>query len=406
MFYIINKVPLKIIRRDILMKIFFALFVQSVILIIYRLELMDLGRVVYYSDAEVYWKHTLSYLSGNIYYAYNDIYIWISYFIQKTSPFLWVGWNNIYNILIVNISIVICAVGVLNSLQESKLIDCKYTIRKNINVFLNFTLFNPLTIYSLMRNLKDATYLLMVVLVIYFFQLLQNKKSKSLWILYIIFLFFMAVLLYRIRPWAFVSSILALYFIIEKNNLSVKKRFLWIVLFSVFAIILTMFSSRFMRIYSSTAMWVPIVLSSALEQTFIEKLISIPRLMIGPGPIRSLFGSTYFVFYTIIGNYMSFIGSMMWWIQISFMASKVSSINFFFKNLSIFSKYILLNIVIYILVYAMAYSGSSELRFRGVLYVLISALFFSIIPARLDKKSLFKTSLLLIIITIGGLIFG
>ena len=104
MFLLINKISSIEIRKTVILRVIFALLIQFLFLILYRLELFNLGRVVYFSDAEVYWNHTLSYLSGDFYYAYNDVYIWVSYIVQRTSPFVWVGWINIYNILILNIS--------------------------------------------------------------------------------------------------------------------------------------------------------------------------------------------------------------------------------------------------------------------------------------------------------------
>ena len=175
---------------------------------------------------------------------------------------------------------------------------------------------------------------------------------------------------------------------------------------SLILVFLFLTSNSFMALYYSTIMWIPIVFDMATEQSLIEILTSIPRLLIGPGPLRSFFGHINFVYFTYIGNVMTFIGSLMWWVQISFMISKIISTRFTFKYMHVFTKYIFLNLISFVLIYSLAYAGSTELRFRGVLYVFFSALFFSYYPVKLNKDLLIKTSILFAIVTFGGLLFG
>lgn len=397
-------------RKYVVLRLVIALLIQLLFFILYRLELYSIGREVYYSDAEIYWKHTLSYLSGNIYYAYNDAYIWICYIIQKTSPFIWVGWNNIYNILIVDLSIILCA-NIIYRENEKQLLNkkkgskCDIKEHTNLKQFLNWTVFNPLITYSLMRNLKDATYLFLICIIIYVFYLIQYSQRRRIgWISYFIFLFFMTIVLYRIRPWAFVTSLIAIWCVLDTLKIRGFTKIVVVIVILLSINILMLNNAQFSRIYSSTKLWVPIVFDSYQKQSFMDKILSLPRLFVGPGPFRSILGKQYFMFYTNIGNFMSFVGSIIWWIQFVFMISQVLEGNI--KNLTVFAKYMFLNLLFYILIYSMAYRGSTELRFRGVLYILVSALFFSISCFRIERKLLPIISILLLTVTISALIFG
>ncbi|GFR35997.1 hypothetical protein [Thermobrachium celere] len=394
LYKVINKISDTKIRKIVTKKLLISIMFQLFLLIIYRLELKYLGRVVYYSDAEDYWRHTLEYLSGNYYSAYNEVYIWICYFIQKSSPFVWVGWNNIYNILITNLSIIMCSYII--SIEKGE-----------VKQFLNFTLFNPLVIYALMRNLKDATYLFFVCLIIYVYYLVKQIQSKFAWMFYFIFCIIMSIFLYGIRPWAFLTSIVAIYFIIEKIKIRSITKLLLIGFFIFFIRIIITLNVNFKRMYDSVNLWLPIVLKSAQSLTLLEKILAIPRLFLGPGPFRSILGHEYFLFYTLTGNIMAFLGSIFWWIELAIILSVIITYgNIDVNKTSVFSRYMFYNLILFCIIYSMAYGGSSELRFRGVLYIMVSSWFFSVYKIKNINQIIVHVNIFLLIITIGSLIFG
>jgi hypothetical protein len=404
-FVIIHQIESKELRKIVIQRYLYGLLFQSFFLILYRLELSNMGRQVYFSDAEVYWEHTLSYISGYFFSAYNDVYIWLSYFIQITSPNIWVGWNNIFNILLLNLTILMCAVGIYKAMTNKSYSATISEISRNIRIFLNITLFNPLILYSLMRNLKDATYLFLVVILIYIFLMIYNKKSTIVVLLFALFSIFMMFVLYGVRPWGFISSFFVLFLLINHKNKSWFKRLIWILIIFSLALVISFLSNNFNRIISSTLIWIPIVINNFMNASFFNRFTAIPRLFIGPGPIRSIQGSDYFLYYTQIGNIMSFFGSVIWWIQLSFMLAIIFDKKYQSKY-SDFSKYMFWNLISFVMVYSLAYSGSSELRFRGVLYILFSALFFSFYKVRFSKAIIFKSTIFLIVIVMGGFIYG
>lgn len=159
----------------------FTLFIQLLILICYRIELTTLGREVYYSDAYNYWEQTKLLLADINNYSLIDkitggqtFYVLFCYLIQKTSLFQSPILLNLSNLLLLNNTIFIFAY----------LLD-KINIRAStIKFYLFFLLNNPLIIYSLIRNMKDALILfLTVLLVLFFIRFIENKNK--IYIVYI-----------------------------------------------------------------------------------------------------------------------------------------------------------------------------------------------------------------------------
>ena len=135
----------------------FAIFEQTIILLVYRINLNTINRVVYYSDAEVYWDNTLTLLNGGHLIGSQTGYAYYCMLLQLVSPFVSVIWNNISNICLLDCSVLLLAhVMVLGSVSQ-----------KNILLFLRFNLYNPLIIYGLGRNLKDSLFLFIIVVVVY-----------------------------------------------------------------------------------------------------------------------------------------------------------------------------------------------------------------------------------------------
>src|SRR5690554_8234724 len=86
-----------------------VLTLQIALLLIYRIELFQLGREVYYSDATTYWEATKAMLNGYDFHAWNLGYVYYSVIIQKTTPFVSVFWVNLSNLLLFDLSVVLIA---------------------------------------------------------------------------------------------------------------------------------------------------------------------------------------------------------------------------------------------------------------------------------------------------------
>lgn len=360
-----------------------GIIVQIILLVIYRLDLFYLNRVVYYSDAETYWNHTLELINTGTTVGYNSLYYYTGFLLQKTSPFIWAGWNNIFNITCINFSILLV---VINFIKEgNKKIN-------RINSFIFFTMYNPFIIYGLMRNLKDSLFMCMTFFVGYLLNryiLSKNKKQKI-----IIFTLIIAMIypLISIRPWAFIIPIVALIYIViyslYKNKISLKKIFLFLLLIPIFMVLICYV---FPAVYINIKLWVPIVFKSFVNRSIVSNILGIFRFVFAPGPFRSFMGHKYFEHYLISGNIMAGIGQLIWWGSIFVML-----VTFFKKKFKLeyikgdsFTLYMLIITIIYTFIYVLQYGGMGELRLKSVFIMYIYSIFFgmySILPYKSNKK--------------------
>ncbi|MDD4375347.1 MAG: hypothetical protein PHR25_01015 [Clostridia bacterium] len=399
-FHILNKnIDDKCFKSKVIKILILGFIFQTVLLIIYRLELNSLGRIVYYSDANDYWNATLDIMNGNSTVQYNKVYYISCAIIQKCSPFIWVGWNNIFNILCVNLTIVISTILIYKTLKFKS--DSNY--EKQSIIFLIINLFNPLIYYSLMRNLKDAEFLLLVIIMVYGLQKLIYNKTMKNYIIYIIKLSIITILLLGIRPWGFLIGVTPLLVLIFQKNKSTYEKVSIIILLSAFVVLFMLLRNN---IIGTLQMWVPIVLNSAQKRGMIINFIGVIKLFLGPGPVRSIFGETYFVFYTVSGNIMSAIGSLMWLIELPILVILFLNKKNILKKASAFTIFMFVFLIMYIMIYVMQYGGSTELRMRGVLYVTLSAAVLSTTNTKLRRQDvLLGIMLSTIILLITSLIF-
>ena len=375
-----------------------AFLVQAFILIVYRLELASIGRNVYYSDAEVYWNATLSLLYGNPVRTWNMGYVYYCYIIQITSPFIWVGFINISNILLIDITILIFSYLMVNSQVPMK----------NAQFFILVCTLNPLIIYALGRNLKDVLFLFYTMLTLVIFHWLKTKRTKRITrgVLYCLIVI-LAVLLTDVRPWGFLVSIAALFasvsevlaYHFRKSPVRFGVTCIFIMV-SLPPIAILMKQRGFL---SHLDLWIPIVLENARSQSWSRLLLAPMRILTGPGPLRSVLGNEYFLFYTVSGNVFSAIGAFMWWIVLGILVANLLVGN---KQLNHLSKMLLLIFGLFMIVYSMQYGGSLELRFRGIVYILTSGLVLSLVPRRSDNRVRSLAIIMMFVIFAGGLWFS
>ncbi len=347
--------------------LFLSFLLQAVILTLYRVELTSTwNRQVYWSDAEYYWNGILQFFDGNR--GFNNFgYILYGALIQMTSPFKSVFWNNLSNLLVLDLSFVIGLEILRDELLGKKV---------PIYVYLT-TISNPLVIYSLLRNLKDVLFLLITVLSVYiYFIYFKRKRSfPSQVVFFTLYLIFFITSLVSVRPWGFIIPFLVLFVhlfrLISVQRLGMKLAFVVLVL-----ILIYVFSSLYLK---NIIIWLE-ARENLLEEGYSEykKLgvlgyfLGVFRLILGPGPIRSMFGSQgYFQFYTYIGNVCSTIGSLLWYLTLPIYVINLKSIP---KIIGRFPSRIfsLLILAVFVVIYVYFYYGSTELRFRGVIYVLTS----------------------------------
>jgi hypothetical protein len=150
-------------------------------------------------------------------------------------------------------------------------------------------------------------------------------------------------------------------------------------------------------------MWVPIVFESASGMGINSLILAPLKILTGPGPIRSVLGSKYFLFYTESGNIFSAIGAFFWWIILGMYAAFYLTQE---KQWSKLSMMLIIVFIIFIAIYSMQYGGSLELRFRGVIYILTSAIILTITKIKTTKVFLIFSTLFTLIISAGGIVFG
>ena len=338
--------------RKITQTMLFAFLVQSVILLIYRLELSHLGREVYYSDAEIYWQNTQLLLDGGSLLGSQTGYAYFCALLQWTSPVQSVLWNNISNILLVDLSVLLIG----------KLMADNRIVWHNICSFVSICVFNPLVIYSLGRNLKDALFLAMAVAIVFCY-LGLSKKRKALKLLAIIAL---TAGIATVRPWGFLIPLLLPFErLFSGSRRTVLKRIMFFAFF--FGIAFWAVSSSWM--WRIVKLWTPIVFENSAQQSLASLAAAPLKALTGPGPLRSFLGHEYFLFYTYSGNIFSAIGACMWWWNIANFVTKFRKP--VWRPISICFGLIWL---FFLTVYSMQYGGSLELRFRGVVYILTSAM--------------------------------
>lgn len=334
-----------------------GLSIQVITLVLYRINLDYIGRDVYFSDSEVYWNNTLQLLRGQKLTGYGTQvgYAYFCALIELLSPFYSVLWLNISNVLIVDISVLILCIIIYEDNHN----------RSNIKLFAEICLFNPLIIYSLLRNMKDALFLFIIVVII----LLYTKIKRNRKWIYIIPIILLTIVVSTIRPWGFlIMPVLAIDGFLSSDIGSPKKRLIiTIIILTLFIIVLKATS-----LWDHVLLWEPIVIERASKLSMIE-IISAPiKILTGPGPYRSFFGNDYFLYTTTVGNIASGIGSIVWWMAISTMLANIKSFRITKCNLTV-----LLVCLMFLGIYSMQYGGSLELRFRGVIYILFAAMFFS-----------------------------
>ena len=356
-----------------------GLCIETILLITYRLNLYYIGREVYFSDAETYWEKTLELIKYGTTSGYNPLYYKICYLIQKTSPFIWAGWNNIFNIACINLTLTII---LKNNISNNN--------GKNYKWIVFAIMYNPFIIYGLMRNLKDALFTLMIYIVaITYYGLCKTKKITNK-IIFVIIIILFSYLFSIIRPWGFIIPIcVILLYIIElikkymqnnKKNSDKKEKLYFIIGMFIIIITIPTICYLFPTITRDIKIWFPIVKDLFLKKDIITIIIGIVKLCMAPGPLRSLLGMKYFEHYTISGNIMCCIGSLMWWVSLIIIGANLSSQAKAIKRIkdNHFVILLLITTIIYILMYVNQYDGMVEIRLRSSLYILAYSIFFNV----------------------------
>lgn len=342
-----------------------SLFVNSFLILIYRLELTSLNLLTYFSDAELYYnqgKELLNYgvKSTSDFLGYKFIvFLTLKFGLFKTPFEL-----NIVNLLFFYNSIIYL-------IEFARKITFSSLTREQTNFALFFILFNPLIVYSLFRNLKDSYFLFIIALLI---KANTNHNLKSY--IKITINALATPYLISIRPWSFIVPFGIYIFDIYSRKQKSHKNFNYlIVLFFVATTTIVIFwylKGDYIN------MWINHLESNdvaGIEEkvgfSLTDKLLGPFRLLLGPGPYRPLFPEKYFLYYLKCGNVMIEFGILLWYL---FISTLIANFKGFDKEKFKLLSPIVFVISCYLIIYAFAYSGAVEIRFRGQLFPLMIVL--------------------------------
>ncbi|NOU63185.1 hypothetical protein GC096_03880 [Paenibacillus sp. LMG 31461] len=334
-------------------------------LIILQLELSATGTSTYGSDETAYFNTMLqAYDSENWYEIvkndFNFTYVLYGTLIFKTNIFD----PSVFFVRLGNVLLLI------NMLMFVYLILTKTFLIKSKTVYygLLFIGFNGIITWTAIRNLKDVMFVYFLVLFIYI--LLELFLHKRWSIIRIIGLALSWFVLEDIRQWfpymAIASIALIIFVTLVKN-----KRFFFA---SVLMGGIVVASVPLFQKGLSTLLVYTVNYSEAYDGgnitnlnniSFLSLPFSMGRFILGPGPIRGMFGSDSFLTYTTTGNLLITLGGLVWWAVLPLFLMALMS----FRNIK--KMYLVLFILLfYWATYSYAYAGSGDTRLRGVLYVL------------------------------------
>jgi len=358
-------------------KVIFFVAIWSVFwLLVVQLELAYISPDgTYGSDARYYYEAMRTTLEAGRWWppaeVFNQGYVAFGVLILRTSLNVSVVWVKLGNIALLLVSLALC-LYILQQWNISKRLAYLVTLLGGTN---------GIVIWMVCRNLKDTLFLFLTLALIAGIKALLFKKYRIpmfFRIFGVLLLSFVgAKALETVRPWGLywavgivgatiIEAIFAkgrwLHFRIPKSLLFVTLTFslaciVWVVL-SYQGVIRDLWVALN---YAQQA-------GGLVGASLIEVVLAPARFLIGPGPIRAIFGHEVFWVTTTAGNVLITLGSIMWWAYLPLLLMAVMrGANYWLKYASV-----LIPLFIFLAAYSFAYSGSVETRFRAIVYVFSS----------------------------------
>jgi len=365
------------------------------------------GTGTYGSDADYYYAEMLrAYESGEPFQvaskAMSKGYVIFGTLILLASPFPSVIWIKLANILL----FIFCLL-LIYWLMRKRNIREKYSL-----LFVGFLGFNGIINWMVLRNLKDTLFIFLSFLGILTIYYLFYSKKPTPWkniIFSLLVISLFGYMLSTVRPWGMFFSLAILISIIIGAFFEgyIQKKHL-IIFFLLGVILLGCFYNlllHYFNIYRSYAsLHQEFLLASGRIPFTIQILLAPLRFLVGPGFVRALQGSEVFVVTTSVGNFLIFIGSLMWWILLPLLIMAIiRSPRKLLKNFALLGP-----ALCFLLVYSYAYAGTADTRTRAVFYLLSIPLVASYIEEvsgysiiKKNNKKIIYLSLLIITMSLG-----
>lgn len=374
----------------------FSILLNTLYILIYRYELTILNREVYFSDAQAYYDKGLYLIHFGIHQPIDLLgYKFIVYLILKYGLLKSPAELNIVNLLLFYNAILFILRYVISKVDVNHF---------KINLLLFLILFNPLITFSLFRNLKDATFFFFVG---YLLWINSNKNFSNEF--KIVVNIILTLYLPSIRPWAFILpfSLFSIEFLLKRD---IKLKFSNILIIGMVSFLLVAVVWYFKGNY--ILLWInylnysdPGGAAKTVGLGLTNRLMGPFRLLLGPGPYRPLFASIYYKYHIPIGDFLSEVGIVFWYMFLSVFTVKVLSVSKIrLKQMSA----LLFVLSCYLIIYAFAYSGAVEIRFRGQIFPLVIFLFVFARNTRLKNNTfnVFVTYIVFLLISMVSILIS
>lgn len=366
-------------------KYFFNRNIVNIIIILilyifYQIDLQMLfGRNVYFSDAEYYWNLYINRDISN-YSRYFILYIYITNIFGL--------FNSIALFSINNIVLHITAVILVSELLK------KYYLfsDKQLKKIERKILLNGIILFMVYRSIKDMLFVFLSISLIYIYYEYFNKKKI---IIFIILFIIVSYFLPQIRPWSFALPIILILFHYLLKSYKKYKYLTIIIAIIISSIIIT--TPLFLKYLNILKYLNEMHEESEYlkgETGLFNFIKSFLIFIFGPGPKRALLGSTYFQFYTNIGNILILCGVLQWYYNLSKFILNI--INNQIQLINFMNIFFVFGVVL-ITVYAISYSGSAETRLRACLYYYFLP-FISIFNKNCKRKINYKYIIIILIL--------
>jgi len=362
----------------------------------------------YGSDARYYYEAMRTTLEGGRWWppadVFNPGYVAFGTLILRTSLTESVVWVKLANIGLLLISL---ALGfyILQQWGVSKRVAYLVIVLAGTNGIVT---------WMAVRNLKDTLFLFLALALIAGTKSLLSKERRTSMLLRIsgiLSLGFVGVkALEAVRPWGLYwalsiigTTIIELLF--EKGlRFKIQKSLLFTILVLGVALIVWLVHSyqAVMRDFL-VALHFAERAGGLVGVGLMDIVLAPARFLIGPGPIRAIFGHKVFLVTTTMGNILITLGSMMWWAYLPVLLMAVlRGPNYWLKYASV-----LIPLFVFLAVYSFAYSGSLETRLRAIVYVLSllgTAPYLDMIMQRGKAKQGLLYAMIASVVWIGGTI--
>lgn len=327
----------------------------------------------YGSDARTYYKGMRATLEVGKWWPSPDVinpgYVAFGTSVLHTSPTESVVWVKLANIGLLLISL---ALGFY--------ILYSWGISKKVAYFVIILAgTNGIVTWMAVRNLKDTLFLFLTLVLIAGTKFLLSKErriSVFLRISGILLLSFVGVrMLESVRPWGTYWALSVLGATVIESLFEERLRLRFKISKSLLFTALALSSALIVwLVHSYQAVIQDLLVAFRYAEGAgglvgvgpMNMVLAFARFLIGPGPIRAIFGWEVFLVTTTIGNVLITLGAIMWWAYLPVLVLVLlRGPNYWLKHASV-----LIPLFIFLVAYSFAYSGSLETRFRAIVYFL------------------------------------